>query len=360
MSLLLKNKHQMPVAGVILSACLLSGQVSVSHADEFSQRVYLNGGIGLTRVEPESSNNALQISENSDAGVHLGIGYDINRFLSLEGYAATLGTAEVEFLGTDVGSVDYMVFGLSAIGYLINSHSGLVVGDEDQTGLFRREGLSLYARVGVGHMRNDAERVGYRRAHPNHFAFGLGLEYGLENGFAIRTELMSLDTDAKYLNIGVVKRFGDVDQQTPIIAAATPMDDPVDDPVLEPPPGPVAPALPEQLKVFKPIVSPPVYFDFDLSKLTPEFTQKLDAFAEEVIDTELQLRVEGHTDWIATEAYNMSLSVRRAEAVANYLVSKGIARDRLSTIGYGETRPVSNNDTDEGRALNRRSEIVLY
>ena len=71
------------------------------------------------------------------------------------------------------------------------------------------------------------------------------------------------------------------------------------------------------------------------------------------------LQVEGNTDWIADEAYNMSLSVRRAENVANYLVSKGVERDRVSTVGYGETRPASDNDTAEGRALNRRAEIVI-
>lgn len=320
------------------------------YADDFSQRFYLNGGIGATLVEPESSSDALRISDDSDSGAHLAFGYDVNRLLSVEAYAATLGTAEAEFLGVDAGSVDYTVFGLSAIGYLLNSRSGFVVGDDDQSGLYRREGASLYGRIGIGHMRNDSERVEYRRDHPNHLAFGLGIEYGFSNGFALRTELMSMDTDAKYLNVGVVKRFGEVREVVPI-AAALPV---LTDKVVEP-----APEVPDEPAVFKPIQPPYIYFEFDSSDLSPEAARKLDSFSEEVKDSDIQLQVEGHTDWIAPEAYNQSLSVRRAESVANFLVSKGIDRNRLSTIGYGELRPISSNDTAEGRALNRRTEIVL-
>jgi outer membrane protein OmpA-like peptidoglycan-associated protein len=55
----------------------------------------------------------------------------------------------------------------------------------------------------------------------------------------------------------------------------------------------------------------------------------------------------------------LGLSIRRAEAVYNYLVSKGLAAERMSTMGYGETRPISSNNTANGRALNRRTEIQL-
>jgi OOP family OmpA-OmpF porin len=69
--------------------------------------------------------------------------------------------------------------------------------------------------------------------------------------------------------------------------------------------------------------------------------------------------IEGHTDWIGTDAYNQGLSERRANAVMNYLVDHGVAASRLSTTGYGESRPIASNQTREGRALNRRVELLV-
>ena len=67
----------------------------------------------------------------------------------------------------------------------------------------------------------------------------------------------------------------------------------------------------------------------------------------------------GHTDSIGTDAYNMKLSLRRAEAVKNYLVSEGISAKRIKVEGFGEANPVASNATAEGRAQNRRVELRL-
>ena len=71
------------------------------------------------------------------------------------------------------------------------------------------------------------------------------------------------------------------------------------------------------------------------------------------------VEVAGHTDSVGSEEYNQKLSERRAIAVKDYLESKGITATRLSAVGYGEAQPVASNDTDEGRAQNRRVEIVM-
>ena len=343
--------------GKLFISCLAAGALSVIalhsaevKADDFSKRFYLNGGVGVTKLEPESSTSALIVSDDSDVGFHIGLGVDLSRFISLEAYVADLGSAEIEFLGANVGSIDYRVFGLSALGYVYNSRSGFVFGDEDTSGLFRREGASVYGRFGVGHLDNDTDRVSFRREHPNHFAFGIGVEYGFSNGFALRTELLSIDTDAQYLNVGLVKRFGRVAAPAAAAIVAVPAiisDKPDETEVVAPP------------VVATPFVSPLIFFDFDLAVLTPESTQKLDGLVAQVKDKDSMLHVGGHTDWLAPEAYNISLSVRRAEAVANYLESQGISRERLTTVGYGEVRPVSDNDTEEGRAKNRRTEIQV-
>lgn len=74
----------------------------------------------------------------------------------------------------------------------------------------------------------------------------------------------------------------------------------------------------------------------------------------------LKVDISGHTDWIGTDAYNQALSERRANVVKNYLTRKGVDASRISTFAYGETKPVAPNDTEEGRALNRRAEIRTH
>jgi len=72
----------------------------------------------------------------------------------------------------------------------------------------------------------------------------------------------------------------------------------------------------------------------------------------------LRVLLEGHTDSIGAEAYNQGLSERRAKAVMQYLIKGGVDSARLSTVGYGESRPIAPNNTKEGRAKNRRVELT--
>ena len=102
-----------------------------------------------------------------------------------------------------------------------------------------------------------------------------------------------------------------------------------------------------------------VLFDFDKSNIKPQFYHLLDEVAAVFEQNPgLRVRIEGHTDNIGTAAYNLKLSLRRANAVMGYLVKKGIAKDRLHAEGFGFTRPVAANETEGGRALNRRVELT--
>ncbi len=103
-----------------------------------------------------------------------------------------------------------------------------------------------------------------------------------------------------------------------------------------------------------------VHFEFDKATLTPDSRSTLDA-AVEILGNHPQLEVEvaGHTDNIGTESYNLDLSKRRARVVYDYLIDNGISADRLSTEGYGESEPIASNDTERGRAQNRRTELVI-
>jgi OOP family OmpA-OmpF porin len=101
-----------------------------------------------------------------------------------------------------------------------------------------------------------------------------------------------------------------------------------------------------------------VEFAFDRAQLIGASPVVLDAAVDELKKCpNRRVRVEGHTDSIGAEAYNPALGQRRADAVRSYLVNGGISAGRVTARSYGESKPIASNDTDEGRALNRRVEL---
>lgn len=101
-----------------------------------------------------------------------------------------------------------------------------------------------------------------------------------------------------------------------------------------------------------------VLFDFDRADIKPEAYPILDECVAVLKNNpNVKIQIQGHTDGRGTAAYNQRLSERRAAAVKNYFVQKGIKASMLTTAGYGKSRPVASNATDEGRAKNRRVEL---
>ena len=103
-----------------------------------------------------------------------------------------------------------------------------------------------------------------------------------------------------------------------------------------------------------------VLFDFDKAVIKPEGKSKLDDISNKVRGINLEVVIGiGHADSVGSDAYNQRLSVRRAESVKAYLVSKGLEANRVYTEGKGEKQPVADNKTRDGRAKNRRVEIEV-
>ena len=145
---------------------------------------------------------------------------------------------------------------------------------------------------------------------------------------------------------------------------------PAPKPAPPPAPKPAAPApAPEKPKPApekpKPVAetvtfAADVLFDFDTSVIKPEGRSKLDDISGKAKGVNLEVVIAiGHADSTGSDAYNQRLSVRRAESVKAYLVSKGIEANRVYTEGKGEKQPVADNKTRDGRAKNRRVEIEV-
>ncbi|MBN8615554.1 MAG: OmpA family protein [Deltaproteobacteria bacterium] len=126
-----------------------------------------------------------------------------------------------------------------------------------------------------------------------------------------------------------------------------------------PEPGPRA--IPVTVSDTRILIGETIYFEFDTDVIRPVSTPLLDQVAQVIgtLDPQLRIRIEGHTDNLGGDAYNVDLSFRRSRSVVEYLVSRGVARDRLEYRGYGPQHPVAPNDTPQGRALNRRVEFTI-
>ena len=113
----------------------------------------------------------------------------------------------------------------------------------------------------------------------------------------------------------------------------------------------------EQAK--KPLILEGVNFATGKAELTPESQAILDGVAESLVaHDDIKVQVGGHTDNTGSAAVNKRLSAARAEAVRQYLISKGVAADRLTAAGFGPSKPIASNKTAEGRSQNRRVELT--
>lgn len=370
---------------------------------KFPKRFYLGVGGGNSRLEPATGGTLFGVTDTSDRAGLAFAGFDFSRRLSLELQFADLGSATLQNTDTqELVGIEYSEISLSGLYYMWNDYTDDDYLDYD--GLDLRAGFSFYARLGAGQMENESVgNVSYTRENDIQILAGLGIEYGLRNGLAGRLEHVRYDTDAEYTGVAVLYRFGGVDEediapadepQLPVLPAPKPIS-----PLPPPPPPPVPEVLPELpdlpvLPEVPELVSDDVDDDGVLNDqdLCPEtaagtpvnsdgcemfngvidginFLTGSDTLTEvarltldDVVQTlqefpDVKLSVQAHTDDQGEEVNNLELSRRRALSVVRYLIAQGISIDRLQARAYGESRPIADNATQEGRLINRRVEF---
>jgi len=103
-----------------------------------------------------------------------------------------------------------------------------------------------------------------------------------------------------------------------------------------------------------------ITFDVNRAEVKPQFRSVLDQIAASIRQYPgTVVRVEGHTDSTGSAAYNQTLSENRAKSVAGYLIGRGVEANRIQAMGYGYSRPIADNNTAAGRAMNRRVEVLI-
>ena len=329
---------------------------------------YIGAAIGRSRVHIDDRAAARQLttptqtvnawsSDEKDVGFKLFAGKHINRYLAVEGGYFDMGNFTYNTRTVQGGTLngDVRIRGINAdlIGKLPVSQR-----------------FMLFARAGMAYVKADTDFSGSRvneAAPAEHNEgkwkphFGVGAEMSLSQKLSLRLEaervrtrdFLSDNGKADLYSLALVYKLGNPAPAPVYVAPPAPA--PVE---AAPAPAPVEAApVPTSEKVS---FAAEALFDFDKAIVKPEGKAALDDLLNKLqgMNTEVMVTV-GHTDSIGTDAYNQKLSLRRAEAVKAYIVSKGVDQSRVYTEGKGETQPVADNGTSEGRAKNRRVTVEV-
>lgn len=330
------------LSGAWLLACLTGGMRAVAQGGPFV-------GLELGASVPTNSN----YRAHAEAGIMGGpfVGYMWNEYLGLQGNLSITGQVPDNFPRRGFRKENQWT---TLLGYTIGPRAQIPFG----------ENLELYATVQGGGFTGLSGRL--TQTSPGFLAGG-GIDYYLTDQVSVGvfgrwhrayqaprpTFLVGLapddqgPSDARWAVGGIAMKYR---FETP---AAPPPPPPPPPPVAQAPPPPPPPAK-------KKIVLRGVNFDFDKATIRPDAARILDeAVATLKAEPDVQVLIVGHTDSVGSEAYNLKLSQRRAQAVRDYLVKHGISAARLRVKGMGESQPVASNDTAEGRAQNRRVELLV-
>ena len=380
----LHKKDEMPMSrgaslGVGLLCCLLTVAAAAAEgpvvAPDWAERAwYLGGGAGQARaaIDRERITRALTANgstitrftaDGRDTGYKAFVGKQLNRHLALEAGYVDLG----QYSFQAATSTCCILNGEAA---LRGVHLDLLAAAPLSTR------FTLLGRIGATALSSQARYSGNRASNGRYpdtrerklsGKAGLGLEYRFSEALGLRAEAERYRVDDAIIrrgnvdlySVSLVYRFGKPAAPPPQKPAPEPLPVPlpVPIPLPVPEPSPEPPPVPVSEKI---TLAAEALFDFDKSIVKPQGALALDGVLEQLrgLDAEVMI-VVGHTDWTGTERYNEKLAWRRAEAVKAYIVSRGADPARIYTEGKGETQPVADNRSREGRAKNRRVTVEV-
>lgn len=295
---------------------------------------YFGGRLGWSAYQDACGSDA-EYCDSDTLGGGLYGGYQFSDWFALEGGMTSYGSPTAHYLNK--GSVEADVYG----GELSMKLS-----------LPLTEHMEIFSRLG-GAWQNIDKTVS--RTHETvesnewNVLSSLGISYRISQRWSLRGEYQFIDgigdthvdqADLHFTSIGLTYHFG---QTIPLTVNKTS--------VVEPEPQYVTTTKSVSLNAES-------LFDFDSSELT--YNIELESLAKQLtLYPKDKVSIVGHTDSVGSKAYNQQLSERRAQAVADYFKRMGVAESRLSVVGQGEEHPIASNDTTEGRALNRRVEVLF-
>lgn len=346
----------------VLAACLLlpfvatervhaDDHVCAGSGDEFQRCWYGGIGLGATHVDPEGQAGGWSTNDDSDSGWKLYGGYQFLPRWSVElsyvdGGEAGLGNADpaLEQLIPDA-SIDYATPSLMAVRWLNTTNSR----------------WNAFLKLGLSAISNDASdaRIPFEKQSDIQLAAGLGAQARLADRWFVRGDIDLYDRDHYYLGVSIGGLFGGASPvpEPAVVIEPTPSEPPppAPEPVAEPAPEPEPEPICESVVT----VLDNVTFETNSARLTPASRDTLDDVVQTLQQSATDVvRILAHTDSRGADDYNLALSVRRAESVAAHLESRGIDPGRLQSEGLGEARPIADNETARGRAMNRRVELV--
>ena len=313
--------------GFYLGLNVGEGKARIAQRDIFNRLV----GQGFTATSFER--------DGEDTGFKVFGGYQFSPYFALEGGYFDLGeygfNAVMVPAATFRGDIEVKGINLDAVLKYPLTDKLSVLG---RVGVTRAETEGSFSSSGAALVSTASTRE-----LDNNVKYGVGLQYDFTNALAMRFELeryrindsVGSRGDIDLMSLGLVYHFGQT-APAPAPVAQTPAPTPRVEPAPAPAPAPVPPA---PIRV---TLSADSLFDFDSSVVRPAGRTELDALVRDLRDVDYDVvRVTGHTDRLGSASYNQDLSVRRANAVRDYLVSAGLPASKVTARGVGQTEPVT-------------------
>jgi len=333
----------------------------------------LSIGTAKAEIEDERITNGLAprvvtsiIDDSSSTGWKLLVGKQFSRNFAVEAGYFNLGefgyTASM-LGGSENAHLKLQGLNLDAVGTLPITEKFAALA---RLGLTYTESKATFSTDGA--IQPAATSAKEKEAN---FKVGLGLQYAFTPALGLRGEweryrvndAVGNEGDVDFFSIGLIYRFGVAEKpapkaETPPPAAVAPV---AAAPVAQPAPKPVLVIVPVVAKTEQYCSILDIQFEINQKTVQREAEEKIDKvgiFMRKYPNTTAV--IEGHSDEVGSAAANMKLSEQRAAGVVTYLVDRGnIARNRLKSVGYGETRPIADNSTEAGKRLNRRINAII-